>query len=299
MTSLRRRDVFPTEVTAENFVSIEFEEKFGLYAAQFGFAGKEFNLRKKLEDKDFGFPNPRITVKWHEDVEEEVPDPTDASKRITITRTVERYGRYSEVNPERYKGELAQALKNKAQYKSDLQTLCSELLLCLDKNLRQSVTQHEKYKEAHGTDDILELFNIVKECAIGRGAFSVYTHLIRFLTIRQKSNTAADFAEYTKNYEDVVTDIMNLGTPADVLKNLFNAKFIEGLNKEMFRDQLSEVMGSEKWPDRKEFAAKLRRFVIATTGIREAMGGSAEGVVVAAKQGRNAPWCAIIAERET
>ncbi len=281
MTSLRRKDIFPTEVTAENFVETEFEEKFGLFASQFGFAGKEFELRRKLTEDDFEFPNPDRIVNYMEEVEREIEDPDDRTKTRKARILVSRTGKYKDAYADRYRAEVSQALKNKQQYRDHLQTLCAELLLCLDKNLRSAVTQHTKYKEAKASNDIVELFNIVKECAVGRGALSVYVHAMRFLNIRQKAATSADFADYTKNYEDIVTDIRSIGTAEEILQALFNAKFVEGLNKEMFREQVTEVMGAETWPNYSDLAAKLRRFVTAMTGIREAIGReSMDGVAV-------------------
>ena len=57
--------------------------------------------------------------------------------------------------------------------------------------------------------------------------------------------------------------------PETVLRWLFNAKFVQGLNQDQFSDQIRSIMGKEKWPNYEELQGELLRYVTATKGIAD------------------------------
>ena len=109
------------------------------------------------------------------------------------------------------------------------------------------------------------------ECATGRGAHSAYVSMMRFINLKQKSDNLIGFTEYVKKYNETVTDLMRVGDrdPAKVLRWLFNAKFVQGLHPEQFRDHIKNIMGKEQWPDYEALQAQLKRYVTASKGIAE------------------------------
>ena len=179
--------------------------------------------------------------------------------------------RYAEAFAQQYIADLNTALRAKTKYQSDKQQLCSELLLRLNKSLRNTVTQHTQYKEAKEKDDIIKLWHIVVECATGRGAHSVYVLMMRFINLKQRSNGQSSFSDYVRKYNETVTDLMRVGSndPETVLRWLFNAKFVQGLNQDQFSDQIRSIMGKEKWPNYEELQGELLRYVTATKGIAD------------------------------
>jgi hypothetical protein len=268
MMSKKANDYFPQEITVENFLECEFQEKFKYYAQQYGMAGRELSKGKKLEDKDFDIPDPDLKVEVTELVEElEQSSSGAAAKKSTVRRQVKKL--YKEVYPEEYKIRLTNGLKRKETYQKDKQRLCSDLLLMLGKSLRNSVTQHKSFATAFEEYDSIRLFEIVVECATGQGAHSVYVLMMRFIALKQKSKSTADFSEYVKKYNETVTDLIRLGTPEQILKWLFNAKFVEGLIAEQFPDRLSKIFGEDEWPNYIDLQAELLRFINATRGISE------------------------------
>jgi hypothetical protein len=59
----------------------------------------------------------------------------------------------------------------------------------LDKTLRSAIEQHEKYEYSIENYDLIRLFAVVKECATGRGAHSIYVSMMRFINLKQKSTS--------------------------------------------------------------------------------------------------------------
>ena len=133
-------------MSADKFLETEFEEMFVYYAQQFGHAGKELERGRRMEDVDFEFPDPNAYCDVTEEYYEETEDASGA--KIDVLRQRKRRVRYAEAFAQQYIADLNTALRAKTKYQSDKQQLCSELLLRLDKSLRNTVTQHTQYKEA-------------------------------------------------------------------------------------------------------------------------------------------------------
>lgn len=183
-----------------------------------------------------------------------------------------------------FKAEIAHAMKIRSDYRQNKQNLCSDLLLLLDKNLRAAVSQHPNYSDAKSQDNIIQLWEIVVECATGRGAHSVYVSMMRFINLKQKSDTLDGFTEYVKKYNETVADLMRIGgsDPGKVMRWLFNAKFVQGLHADQFRDQIKNIMGKEQWPDYQDLQAQLKRFATASKGIADTFAkDNPDGIIVA------------------
>lgn len=286
-------------VSAETFIESEFEEKYIYYAQKFGYAGKELELKRTLGEQFF-FEQEKINpVVSRRFVPKQTPDEDEVGGEATAAAgaaaapgkgkggpkgqqhlTPKKQGekleevvtRLKDVDLERYKSKLQAAEREYATYLKNKQELCNDLMLHLDKPLRAAVTQHERYMHAKLQDDVVRLWDIVVECASGKGAHSVYVLMMRFLNLRMTNATATEYVEYTKKYNDVVADMIRIGGGADyLLESLFNAKYIEGLNTEMFTDQIKKIMGAPIWPQYRDLQSELTRYVNATKGIANAL----------------------------
>lgn len=84
---------------------------------------------------------------------------------------------------ERYKSKLQAAERESATHLKNKQELYNDLMLHLDLPLRAAVTQHERYSTAKLQDNVVRLWDIVVQCASGKGAHSVYVLVMRFLNL--------------------------------------------------------------------------------------------------------------------
>jgi len=75
-------------VSAENFMEVEFEEKFFFYAQQFGLAGAELVRGFALTEKDFDIPDDSTTREMV--VGYEVTEPVLAKDGTDTSRSTER-----------------------------------------------------------------------------------------------------------------------------------------------------------------------------------------------------------------
>ena len=260
-------------VSAENFMEVEFEEKFFFYAQQFGLAGAELVRGFALTDKDFDIPDDSTTREMV--VAYEVTEPVLA-KDGTDTGKTEKVTKYrKETVPLRvhdealYRTLLQNGYRRKDEYVLNKQKLCGCLMLKLEKTLRVSVQQHEKYNESLQKGDIITLWNAVKECATGRGAQSAYIKLFTLLQLSQKSDSVSDFELYTKEFKDMVIEVTKLGTSSEILKYLFNAKYVHGLKRELFKEHLAVALSEQQWPEYEDLAELLLRVVRTNRGFSE------------------------------
>ena len=228
-------------VSAENFAEVDFSDKFFFFAHQFGTAGKELMKGRKLTDLELGIPDPNERV----EIEVEVPDPNDNTRKIKMRQQEKRSVAY----PDEYKAELNSGLRQKQEHEKEKQKMCGRLLMQLDKTLRTSVVQHADYAGAVGDSNIIDLWRIVKECATGRGAQTANVKISRLLSLEQKAETLADFETYAKDFQEAAIDVLSLGNPADVLDLIFDGKFMHGLKKGMFKEQIAIWMAEDpdKW----------------------------------------------------
>lgn len=226
----------------------EFKDRFTLHASEhFGKAGKEFELRKAFTRDDF----------LGQDKVNPILSAPGASKTV----------RLKDQDPDDYKSRLSSANREYEKYLNDKQSLCSCLMSCLDKSLRSAVTQNSGYANAKLNDDIIQLWDIVKDCAIGSGAHSVYVTMTKFLNLKMEGTSFTDFTEYVKQFNELIADVERIGTAAEIVKKLMNAKFIGGLNKELFATQMRAILGSADWPEYKTLQEELARYVNASKGM--------------------------------
>lgn len=254
-------------VSADNFTETDFEERYVYYAQKFGYAGKELESRTRLTEDYFYDPVVKASKKVIKQRNVEVPcldansNPMVDGNGHPIMETIQvdytDNELLKEIDPERYKVKLRSAEREYQAYIRNKRELCNDLMLHLDKSLRAAVTQHPDYAAGKLNDDVITLWDIVIECATGKGAQGVYLVMTRFLNLRQKSGNPADFFEYVREYNEAVKLITRLCSPDQVLEMLFNAKFIDGLNPEQFQDQLKTIMCQQTWPDYKSLQNQL------------------------------------------
>jgi hypothetical protein len=86
--------------------------------------------------------------------------------------------------------------------------LMSKLFRCMDRDVRDKVTESPGYQEAYGKFDILKIWQITEQVVIGRGSVSVYTLTTKLLKLEQTS----EYTRYAKDFREAVRDLKRQGT---------------------------------------------------------------------------------------
>ena len=125
--------------------------------------------------------------------------------------------------------------------KNGKKKLISKLLMSADKEMKDSLTTHPDYKGFYQTYNLLGIWNLAEEVAVGRGAISIYSLITRLLEHKQEGA----YTSYEKEFKEMVIDLVAQGTADQVLQKIFNALFILGLNEVQFKDKLAIIYGEK------------------------------------------------------
>jgi hypothetical protein len=256
-------------IGVDNFVSSGFETNFMFIAQGYGWAGREFAKGRKLTDEELGVVNPDEIITDRVMVTRRVADENGNQVEENTMREIEVPMKQMQ-DKTTYQAMLQQGMKNKYAYVESRQKLFNDLMIHLNITLQTPVMQHEGYEEAKEDFDVLKLWDIVKECATGKGAHSVYLMIWKFMQLVHKGKTLSDFSEYCKKYNEQAAEIRRQGTAEEILQFFFNAKFIQGLDQLQFTDQIKQVLARPIWPNYIDFQVELRRYVTAMKGFETA-----------------------------
>lgn len=270
--------ILPPVATMQNFIDVQFEKKFKSYArAEFGLAGKELYEDVPVTRNDLGFPEPLKIVKVEYYDEEEMREysekqiqyeeyskrrlgaQSDASGTKTPTRPTEptmpklkyKFGEFSKVQPELYQAMYKTAESLKREYDRDKMRLWGTLEMYLDDALQSAVKNHADYRNAQRANDTRRLMNIVKECATGEGTTTIYALASKFFGMIQTDATREGFYNYYDQYQKVVEEMKRASqnNPDKLLTALYNARFVAGLKKSMFKLTVEQMSRQKDWPD--------------------------------------------------
>jgi hypothetical protein len=237
----------------------EFREAFQVYALTHGKAGK---IIIEMKDIEMRVPE-RFMPKQKDDgsgqmvIEDpNVPEFADDS----------RGDRLFDV----YQKQYDQLVEGKMK-------LISKLLSVMDKDVKTSVTASRDYQSMLQKFDLLGIWKLTEQVAIGRGAVSVYAQLVKLIQMRQ----AGSFDQYAKEFVELTIDLNALGTGDEFRKFLYNTLFILGLNQEQFKDKLTTIYGSRKWPDYRKLATELHEYAEATERIKDLRKDNSNGAISA------------------
>ena len=81
--------------------------------------------------------------------------------------------------------------------------LISKLLMAMDKDVKDSLTTSEGYREMYDTFDILGIWNLTEQVVMGRGAVSVYSLIVRLL----RCNQDGAYTKFEKEFKEMVIDL--------------------------------------------------------------------------------------------
>jgi len=114
-------------------------------------------------------------------------------------------------------------------------TILAKLLSKLSREILSKVESHTNYDEALVNADLLTIWQITEQVAVGRGAISMYQIAVRLLKLKQ----SGEYTEYANAFKDLANDLLAQGDAENVLNAILNALFIVGLNQEEFKDKLN------------------------------------------------------------
>jgi hypothetical protein len=171
-------------------------------------------------------------------------------------------------------------IKKQEKFNSMRRELFSKMLLAMEPRVELAVTQHPDYENIRVNKDVIGMFRIMRECSTGQGEHSPYAYVTKLLRHKQKGE---DIAGFNKEFKEIVADIIRLGDEKTVLKLIFNALYIAGLNQEQFKDQLQRIYGSRKWPDYEVLSAELMTYAIAMKGVNDLQKDSGSAIIMGNK----------------
>eukprot|EP00981_Chlorochromonas_danica_P005072 scaffold1029_cov164-Ochromonas_danica.AAC.4 len=268
--------ILPPMATMQNFIDVQFEKRFKSHArAEFGLAGKELYEDVPITRSDLGFPEPLkiVRVEYYDAEEMEKYSEKqiqyeehrrriselDASGSKTTTRPTDppmpklrfKYGEFSKVQPELYQAMYKTAENLKREYERDRMRLWGTLEMYLDDALQSAVKNHAEYRNAQLTNDTRKLMNIVKECATGEGTTTIYALASKFFGMTQVDATREGFHNYYDQFQKTVDEMKRVSqnNSDKLLTALYNARFVAGLKKSMFKLTVEQMSRQKDWPD--------------------------------------------------
>jgi hypothetical protein len=145
--------------------------------------------------------------------------------------------------------------------KNNKMKLMNKLFEPIEKNLRDELTQIPGYDEAYRQLDLLQLWRLIEQSCVGRGAVSIFQLVARILGMKQNGGS---YTSYAKNFKDSVTDLRRQvvnNNYEDLFNIIMDVVFIMGLNQEQFKDKLKDVYSQREWPHYNEFSNTLQEYV--------------------------------------
>ena len=243
----------------------EFKEAFRDLALNYGEAGDII-----ITGRDIDIPRPDFNMRAY-DVNENGNVVRDEDGDIVFMEA-RRYP-----NNEAGQRMFEKDEKRWMKLRENKKKLISKLFMLMDRDIRDKVMTSEGYEEAYAAYDILNLWNIVEQVVLGRGAISIYALTARLLSLKQ----TGEYSRFVREFKGAVTDLMRQGEPEYILEVITNTLFILALNQEQFKEKLTPIYGARQWPDFEHLSNELTAYVEATERMRKLRKDNDEGKVTA------------------
>lgn len=159
--------------------------------------------------------------------------------------------------------------KKYEELKKGKKSLIAYLLGAMDKEIKEAVMTSPEYDVMIRDLNLLGLYHLVEQVVTGRGAVSAYATILKLFNLRQDGKSG--YYRYEKEFLDLATDITRVGDAQAVLRMIFNAQFVVGLDQTQFKDKLSLLYGQRVWPDYVDLMAELHTYVESTVRVEETM----------------------------
>jgi hypothetical protein len=141
--------------------------------------------------------------------------------------------------------------------------LLSALYLYTERDVKDPVQSSPGYNEAYQALNVLAIFAISS----------------RLLKLKQTK----EYATYSREFRDAMTDLVIQRTPEEVLQKLINTIFIMRLNQEQFKDKLAYMDNKNGLHIYDEFAAKLHVYAEAAERMNNLKKDNNDGMIKANK----------------
>jgi hypothetical protein len=139
--------------------------------------------------------------------------------------------------------------KRMERYKTSKQTLCGLMMQSLSMDLNERIRGDKKFGDLWKNYNVSELADLIEVHATGKSSTSIFVESAKMIKLEQGNDT---FSKYAKTFKDTVTSLRAKGTADEILNSIIDSKFILGVNQVAFKDQLSIIFSSEKWPPLQE-----------------------------------------------
>ena len=242
-------------LTRENFIA--WKQWIGIYALRFGSAGRALVTKEKPE-----FVDPKFDG---------------------ITRMGKRIYAEDELGHKEYREDLQLMRKQRHEYEDKSQALVSTMLLSISEDIIQDCRSHADWETSFLTLDMMKLYEIIVFTVTAQGHTSIYVDLTKLLKLQQgSSHGKITFAVYVNSFRELVNNLtQKQKDAATLLKMIWNAIFVLGLDNDEYDTQLTEIYAKEEWPDYETLAKQLNQYTKTTREINDLRKDNPEGVVKA------------------
>jgi hypothetical protein len=157
--------------------------------------------------------------------------------------------------------------KRYKELKERKKKLVSKLLLCIDKEVKDSLMTSPEYQNAYDAFDLLTIWRLTEQVVMGRRAISVYTLITRILKHRQEGT----YNTYEKEFRDSVLDLK------DDHKHFVHFGIKSGAVQEL----LTPIYCRREWPAWRDLAGELHTYAEQTSRMTELRKDNNDGIVKA------------------
>ena len=140
--------------------------------------------------------------------------------------------------------------------------IISKLLSMMEKEVRIQAESQAGFNEAITTNNLLQVWNLTSAVCLGRGAVSIYNVTTKLWNLKQEK--PQDWASFSKEWRETVAELNGFGQPQDILMAMLNTKFILSCHQEYFKEILTQIYGTNEWPNHQDLTTRLNTYYINT-----------------------------------
>eukprot|EP01036_Dinobryon_divergens_P035879 gene35879-46576_t len=163
--------------------------------------------------------------------------------------------------------------KEFTKFKDSAQLLYSFILKSIGPDVETAMeniklSNHARFADMDETLDIIKLVKMAEECASGRGNHTIMVYLNEILELKMTPGSGANYQEYYRKFSDNHSNIMRMGTHQEILTKIFDCLFILGLDREMFQQEIKDILKLPVWPHFSDLAGQLLTSTITSSGVK-------------------------------
>lgn len=143
------------------------------------------------------------------------------------------------------------------KYQDKKRQLISCILQQVSAEIKDKLITEPNYEDLVTEGDIIGFYRLMEKTVVGSGNISVFHLTTKFF--RMQMGDPSLWASYFKEWTQLVSELNKQGKPEEVLEAIFLTHLVLSVDQQEFREILSPIYGTNKWPTREEL---LNRMII-------------------------------------